>query len=666
MKVIIDKNKRRELMITTRLKIGPLTVVLLAITGIALLTAISIVWAGTGQDGNIKRLEVMESFGRLPLYFIENKGQVDERVRFYEKAGDHSVYFTEEGVYMALYKKEDKGQNTLRIGFGVRTDFISLRPFNANRSLEIIAEERLEGKVNYLIGANPKDWRTDIPIYRKVRYKGLYPGIDLVFYGNQRQLEYDVVVKPGADLSNLSFEIRGANRVSKTEGGDIEIFLPSGGLVIHKKPLVYQEVGGEKREIDGSFRVEKRGDVYAFMFEVKDYDRGSPLIIDPLVLSYSTYLGGGDDDSGYGIAVDSNGNAYVTGFTYSADFPLKNAYQGSRKGLGDAFVTKIDTTQSGANSLVYSTYLGGGDDDYGYGIAVDSNGNAYVTGGTYSTDFPIKNAYQGSNAGEYEAFVTKLSSGGNSLIYSTYLGGSSYDYSYGIAVDSNGNAYVTGLTNSTDFPIKNAYQGYYSDSGDTFVTKIDTTQSGANSLVYSTYLGGGNYDEGYGIAVDLNGNAYVTGYTNSANFPIKNAYQGYYSGWGDAFVTKIDTTQSGANSLIYSTYLGGGKGDSGLGIAVDSNGNAYVTGETRSTNFPTRNAYDNTCGTDGNCNYDGTYSYSDAFVTKIDTTQSGTNSLIYSTYLGGGKSDSGLGIAVDSNGNAYVTGETWSTNFPTQ
>jgi len=328
-----------------------------------------------------------------------------------------------------------------------------------------------------------------------------------------------------------------------------------------------------------------------------------------------------------------------------------NAYQ-SDQGGWDAFVTKLDTTKSGAASLIYSTYLGGGVGDAGRGIAVDSSGCAYVTGDTWGSAFPIKNEYQ-AHQGSDDAFVTKIDttkSGAASLIYSTYLGGASGEAGRGIAVDSSGCAYVTGDTWGSAFPIKSEYQA---DQGglDAFVTKIDTTKSGAASLIYSTYLGGASGDTGSGIAVDSSGCAYVTGRTDSSDFPTQNAYQGDL-GETDAFVTKLS---AGGSSLQYSTYLGGDDDDSGVGIAVDSKGCAYVTGETLSTDFPTQNAYQEDLG--------GLLGFPDAFVTKLSA---GGSSLEYSTYLGGGDYDIGHGIAVDSSGCAYVTGQTLSEDFPTE
>jgi hypothetical protein len=382
------------------------------------------------------------------------------------------------------------------------------------------------------------------------------------------------------------------------------------------------------------------------------------LVIDP-TLAYSTYLGGKGGDHGYCIAVDDSGNAYVGGsvssffetpFLPKIDFPQKNEipidsnFEGS---LG--FVTKLNTNLSGAASLLYSTLLGGhrqdqiaADTDIA-GIAVDASANVYVTGTTNAADFPLLNELQGSQRGVDDAFVTRLdtnASGAASLIYSTYLGGSDQDRGFGIDVTSSGLAYVTGYTDSADFPLMNAY-----DSGPpnsilvAFVTKLDTNTSGSSSLLYSTFLGGNDTSQGNGIATDGGGGAFVVGITKATDFPLKNQYQSDQPG-DDAFVTRINTLSSGASSLVYSTYLGGSGSDLGLAIAQRA-GFAFVTGETRSTDFPLKHEFQT-----------GLHGSSDAFVTRLNTNATGAASLDYSTYLGGANDDRGTGIAVDSLSNA--------------
>jgi hypothetical protein len=473
-----------------------------------------------------------------------------------------------------------------------------------------------------------------------VRYSEVYPGIDVVYYGNQRRLEYDFVVEPGRNPDAIALEFAGAEKMEvEPETGDL--LLGIGEKIIRQhKPVVYQETSAGKREVDGRYALRSGGRVG---FEVGEYDRNATLIIDP-VLVYSTFLGGnGSQEQGKSIAVDSTGNAYVAGFTESADFPTANAAQGTNRGAFDVFVTKLNAAGS---ALVYSTYLGGSGSELCQALAVDSTGNAYVTGSTVSTDFPTVNAIQSTTGspGASDAFVAKLSTSGSALVYSTYLGGTGFEAGISIAVDSTGNAYVTGFTESTNFPIANALQSTFGPPADAFVTKLNAAGS---ALVYSTFLGGIGQDQGESIAVDSAGNTFVTGYTHSNDFPTLNALQGTPGGDRDAFVTKLNAAGS---ALVYSTYLGGSDLDVSESMAVDSAGNAYLTGMTHSANFPTANALQSALG-----------GLADSFVTKLNATGS---ALVYSTYLGGNEHDVGYGIAVDPAGNASVTGFTVSTNFP--
>ena len=427
----------------------------------------------------------------------------------------------------------------------------------ANPAPQLTGSDELPGKSNYFIGNDPAKWRTNVPNYAKVKYADVYPGIDLAYYGNQRQLEYDFVVSPGADPQSIRLAFDGDEKQRIDDHGDLALEAKGGEIRMHR-PVVFQQIDGSRRNIAANFVLRSGREVG---FEIARYDATKPLIIDP-VLSYSTYLGGSSGDLGYGIAVDSSGNAYVTGGTTSVDFPTANAFQSALGGpsiVGHAFVTKLNAAGS---AVVYSTYLGGSGGEFGYGIAVDSSGNAYVTGSTESTNFPTANAFQAAKRGSGNAFLTKLNPAGSALVYSTYLGGTNFDAGRGIAVDSSGSAYVTGFTASPDFPTANAFQaaygGYLSNA---FVTKFNATGS---ALLYSTYLGGnrgGDYgDWGIGIAVDSSGNAYLTGYASSPDFPIVNAFQtannccdGEYT--GDAFVTKLNP----GGSAVYSTHLGGSR-----------------------------------------------------------------------------------------------------------
>jgi len=599
-----------------------------------------------------RKAEVIKTYGKLSLYFIENKGQVDGQVRFYERGGGHTTFFTGDGVVLALTKsgsRVEKTSHNKRTKDGERkndkeaiTEALSLSFVGANKDAKITAEGRMPGHVNYFIGNDRSKWHSNIPTYEAVTYKDLYKNIDISFYGNNKDLEHDVIVRPGGDPSSVRLAYKGIKGLKITEDGDLEVSLEH-GKIIEKRPLIYQEIEGRRVAVEGGYRIlsDKDG-AFAYGFEVASYDMTKDVVLDP-VLEYSTYLGGSYDVTGSeGIAIDSAGAAYVTGYTASTDFPLVNPIQATQSGSYDAFVTKINPAGS---AIVYSTYLGGSDYDYSYDISVDSAGNAYVTGYTASPDFPLINPLQDFLKGGSDAFVTKINSAGSAFYYSTYLGGNDYDYGQGISVDSAGNAYVTGLTPSSDFPIINPVQwAFGGGTEDAFVSKITPTGS---ALVYSTYLGGTDFDSGNSIAVDSTGAAYVTGSTTSPDFPLINPLQAILDGGSDAFITKINPTGS---ALVYSTYIGGMNFDLGHDIAVDNTGAAYVTGSTTSQDFPLLNPAQWIFG-----------GIEDAFVTKITPTGS---ALVYSTYLGGSDLDEGFGIAVDSAGTAYVTGYTWSNDLP--
>ena len=649
------------------------------------------------QPNAVTQAQVSAAYGQLPLSFEANQGQTDTQVNFLSRGSGYTLFLT-------------PSEAVLSLAAGDMNDVVRMRIVGADPDAPSTGLKTQAGHTNYLIGDDPSQWHTEVANYGKVEYQNVYSGIDLVYYGNQRRLEYDFVVAPRADPNVIELAFDGVRSMELGRGGNL-ILHTAGGDLVKDAPVVYQEIDGSRHTIAGRYLLDD-GQV---RFEVGTYDHSLPLVIDP-ILSYSTYLGGKGIDHGYSIAVDATGNAYVTGDTNSINFPTKNPLQASNGGYGDVFVSKLNAT---GTALVYSTYLGGSNTDVGKSIAVDSSGNAYVAGYSVSTNFPTTpGALQTLIAGgTWDGFVAKLNDTGSGLVYSTYLGGSNQDKIYGVAVDTVGNAYVTGATQSTNFPTANALQATLSGGADGFVAELNAmgsalvystycggsandipnaiavdgsgnayvtgstgstnfptttgafqlTPGGQNDafitkltaggigLAYSTYLGGSTTDVGYGIAVDSVGNAYVTGYTSSTNFPTTlGAFQATLSGGTgdtDAFVIKLSPTGSG---LIYSTYLGGSTGaDYGYGIAVDSSGNAYMTGETRSNNFPVKNALQS--------NYAG--GGADAFVTQLSATGSG---LVYSTYIGGSAGDTGYGIAVDSTGNAYVTGTTSSTNFPTK
>ncbi|WP_309495554.1 SBBP repeat-containing protein [Mechercharimyces sp. CAU 1602] len=471
-------------------------------------------------------------------------------------------------------------------------------------------------------------------------YKNVWEGIDLHFYEWQGKLKYDILLQPGADITSIRLRYQTANHVEIDSNQNLNVIF-SHGAIQEKQPLSFQAEASVP--LSTRFLLDEDGSIG---FAIDDeYDPTLPLTIDPIVI-YSTYLGGSSIESGTGIEVDSDRNSYITGVTSSTDFPVTSgAFQSTFAGDRDAFVTKMNAT---GTSLIYSTYLGGTDDDAANGIDVDSMGNAYVTGTTMSTDFPITSgSFQTTFMGFENAFVTKLNSTGTSLLYSTYLGRSGSNGSSSIAIDTANNAYVFGTTNSNLFPVTSgAFQTIRPGSQDTFITKFNATGS---SLIYSTYLGGGNADTSNDIVVGSSGNAYVIGTTSSADFPVTSgAFQTTFGGSNDAFVTKMNTT---GTALVYSTYLGGNNIDLGGEIDVDVDERAYVTGRTSSTNFPTTaNSFQPTFA-----------GVQDVFVSKFNTSGS---ALVYSTFIGGRGGESGFGISVDPFGNAWVTGSTSSTNFP--
>ena len=675
---------------------------------------------------NVKatRPREVENYGKLRLSFEVNQGQTEGQVKFLARGQGYTLFLTSQEAVLSLQKFEGSGRQDGRLekpgseliadryalfnnrspmgteraqlsdAQRVTSTMLQMKLVGANAEARVKGMEELPGKSNYFIGNDPKKWRTNIPTYGKVRMENVYPGVDLVYYGDQGQLEYDFVVQPGTDPEAIKLALRSTPTSDGAAGsensppakiernGDLLVRV-NGGEVRFHKPVIYQPASSNDAQktkdripVDGQFTINTQNEIG---FAVLDYDKTKPLVIDP-VLSYSTYLGGGGYSDGFeynqasAIAVDSSGSAYVTGFTRSPNFPTTLTSYEPAMPPGCApqydspctfvYVTKFSADGS---SLVYSTFIG----NYasGYGIAVDGSGSAYITGSAGSGFPTTPNAFQPGNRNTGSAFVTKLSPDGSALDYSTYLAGTGGDTGYGIAVDSSGNAYVTGQTYSHDFPTANPIQATnHSASGsNAFVAEINASGS---ALVYSTYLGGSYSnpsvccfgDVGSGIAVDASGGAYVVGSTSSTDFPTANAFQptnhGTANAYGatiNAFVGKISP---GGSALVYSTYLGGSgaNGDNGTAVAVDASGNAYVTGNTSSADFPTTpNAFQTT-------RPNSNVYLSHVFVTKFSSDGS---ALIYSTYLGGSNDDGGNGIAVAAPGFAYVTGFTASSDFPT-
>ena len=639
------------------------------------------------------RAHVAASYLNLPLRFEANRGQANSQVKFLSRGSGYSLFLLATEAVLALRSADRRTVNDesepRRSAFSLRPSSFSalrMRLVGAGPAPRIEGLGELPGKSNYFTGRHPEQWRTQVPAYARVKYQAVYPGVDVVYYGHQRQLEYDFIVAPGADPGAIRLAFTGANKITVDAEGNLVLRTGAGQVRIHR-PKVYQEAGGKRREISGSY---VRTGRHAFGFRVGDYDVTRPLVIDP-ILSWSTYLGGNGEDIGRGIAVDASGNAYVTGSTTSTDFPTRNplqpVYRGGGDFLGDVFVTKVNAA---GTALLYSTYLGGAGEDNGLSIAVDASGNAYVTGDTSSPDFPTRNPLQSSLNGREDAFIAKLNPDGSALVYSTWLGGRFNESGYKIVVDASGGAYVAGYTTSPDFPTVNPVQSTFSGFQNGFVARLNPA---GTALVYSTFLGGGGDESAvaHGIALDAAGNMYVTGLTNSTSFPTRNPVQATYGGNQDAYVTKLNPSGS---AIIYSTYLGGNGEDIGRGIAVDAAGNAYVTGLAASPDFPLVNPLQRTPGGGfaAKLNPVGSLIYStyingigrrvavdavgnawvtgldysgvnqDAFVRKLNAEGS---ALVYSTLWGGSRDESGLDIAVDGLGNAWVTGFTRSSDFPT-
>jgi hypothetical protein len=634
-------------------------------TKLAIPTAMLLAVTQLGGPNGAPQKQRPVTWAALPLSFEVNRGQAEARFHFLAHGPGYTLSFGRGEVVVGL-TGPSQGRHARDAGFRLTMQFVGSKSAPAVSGLA-----ELPAKANYFIGNDRKNWITNIPTYAKVRYEELYPGIDLICYGNQQQFEYDFVVRPGADPQAIQMAFPGAERAEVDAGGDLVVHAAHGSIR-QRRPRIYQEVAGLRREVPGGYVLAKDQRV---MFEVSNYDSSRPLIIDPVLIYssnslgaakaiavdargnayitgtslndvfvakldrtgsafvYFMYVGGSGYDEGNGIAVDSTGNAYVTGLTASSNFPTVNAIQANSGGgpsgfPNDAFVAKVDQTGS---TLVYSTYLGGAGIDVGRAIAVDALGRAYVTGGTFSIDFPVANPLQAQLNGPTDAFVAKLDRAGSALVYTTYLGGTGNDEGRGIAVDAAGNAYVTGFTDSTDFPTVNALQTHGVLAA--FVTKLDRAGS---TLVYSTYLGGNDIEEPAAVAVDADGNALVTGGTRSSNFPTVNAVQNEFHGLVDVYVAKLDRSGS---SLVYSTYLGGSSIDYGYGIAADAAGNAYVTGSTSSSDFPTLNSLQS---------YGGS---TNVLVVKLNR----AGAVVYSTYLSAGN-QLGLGIAVDPAGNVYAAG----------
>jgi hypothetical protein len=616
---------------------------------------VSGLWNCPANAGHLRAIPDFQ-LGKAPLFFIPNRGQIDERVLFYVQGKDTTVYFTAEGLTFVL---SGRPQNWV-----VKLDFIGGR-----RGLLPVGAENAGAVVSYFKG-RPQDWQTNLPTYSKIVYPGVWPGIDLICTGALNRLKYEFIVRPGADPSLIQLAYRGATALGIDKSGCLEVTTPAGKLR-DDAPVAYQEAGGRKWIVSaryelGGMQNERRNPSphrqitgpcgLPYGFRLAGYDRTKPLVIDPAVLVFCGYIGGSDDDLARGVAVDNAGYVYVAGDTRSSEttFPVNAGPDLSYNGTKDVFLAKVN---SDGRSLVYCGYIGGSGDEAAYGLAVDADGNAYVGGCTNSDEstFPATIGPGLTYRGNYDGFVAKVSDSGTGLVFCGYIGGSADDFVHCITVDKNGLAYVAGQTKSdqTTFPVTVGPRLSHTLGNDAFVAKVSASGAG---LVYCGYIGGSGEEDGAGVAVDSSGNAYVSGGTTSdeSTFPVAVGPALTHGGGYDAYVAKVDALGTG---FIYCGYVGGAGFENSCGIAVDSGDNAYIVGHTNSTEqtFPVVVGPDLT--------YNGGY---DVYAAKINA--AGT-ALIYCGYIGGANDDlcyNNNSIAVDDSGCAHVLGYTYSneTSFP--
>ncbi|MFC2171039.1 SBBP repeat-containing protein [Acidobacteriota bacterium] len=569
-----------------------------------------------------RNMQVDTQYGNLPLRFELNRGQADSQVRFMARSSGLILFLTQEG---AVFSPDNPEAPVLRMRFP-----------GSDPEAKIVGQEELSGRTNYFKGRDPKKWLTGVPAYRKVMYKGIYPGVDVVFYGHDGTLEYDFVLAPGADPGSVRIAFDGQDTIKTTDEGNLVLSVP-GGALQSRHPEIYQLVDGKKQLVQGRY-VRKGKNLFGF--QVASYDAGNSLVIDPII-AYSTYLGGRGEDIGEDIVVDGAGSAVIVGHTDSRDFPTESPYQPVIRDKADVFITKL---MPDGQSLAFSTFIGGNEEDWAYGVALDPAGGIFVTGYTMSFDFPVVNPIMPDYQGSYDAFVMKLSADGSMLEYSTYIGGAFIDVGHAIALDDE-DVWVAGITFSTDFPTQNPVQSTRQGSSDVFVLRLSEDLA---AIEYSTYWGGDDIEETTGMSITEMGYVVVSGYTHSEDFPVVNALQQTYGGgFYDGFVFAL---ADGGIAVAFSTYLGGADNDSCFDIDVDGSDNIVVTGSTRSSDFPIVNAFQ-----------PESPAVPDAFVTKI--TEDGS-AIEFSTFLGGSSVDSGRSVAVDVDGYIHIGGNTKSDDFP--
>jgi hypothetical protein len=582
---------------------------------------------------------VLDALAALPLGFEPNVGQAEAGVEYVARGPGYLLTLSPTEAAVVLPDADQP----------LRMELVGSNP-----TPRLTGRDPLPGRTNYLTGGDPATWQSDVPTFATVSYADVWPGVDLIFLGDQRRLRHDFVVGPGTDPSVIAVDFPAA--------AEVTIDPATGDLLVDaarlSRPTIYQDVDGRRRPVEGAFRLLGGAANTQVGFTVGPYDRAQPLVIDPTLVT-SSYLGGAGIDNATAVEVDGGGNVYIVGSTESTDLRTTNPAQATLNGDGsagksDAFVAKLNPE---GTALLFATYLGGTNRDAAAGVAVGTDGSVFVTGVTESDNFPKSTpaAQVAYGGGPSDAFITKLNANGSAVAWSTFLGGDQTDAARAVAVSATGEAFVTGSTNSVGFPTANALQQTppRDDDVDAFVAKVAADGS---SFAFSTRLGGDSDDHGLDIAVDPTGNAYVTGDTRSPGFPTARPVQpgaggsaaGVAGSFSDAFVSKFGPA---GNNLVYSTFLGGSDTDQGTAITVDGEGAAYVTGTTNSPNFPVAAPLQTRKDND-----------TDAFVTKVNPAGS---TLVYSTYLGGGGADTGTGVVVDMLGAATVAGTTGSTNFPT-
>lgn len=598
------------------------------------------------------RARAASLLGNRTPYFEPNRGQMDARVKFYSQAPGYSLFLTASEAVLTF-----AGGTTDKKRSARRTEVVRLKLCDARPNPEIIGAEALSSWSSYFRGSDSTSWRTGIPHYRQVRYRGVYPGIDMVYYGSGPRLEYDFVVSPGADPDHIRMRFSGADKVELGAGGDLLVQVGS-TLLRQSRPIVYQQVataaGIRRVPVEARYRLQRK----EVTFELGAYDRRRELVIDP-VLVYSTLFGGLSLDEIVSVAVDAEGNLIVAGNTTSPEFPITgNAFTGDRQGQADVFVAKLRPSANDPAALLYSSYLGGSSADLLNSMAIDRLGFVYLAGETGSANWPLAGyAFQTQSRGDRDGFVAVLdlrAGGEGSLLYSSFLGGDRVDVATAVVPSAGGIFYVAGYTASLNFPTRDALQDSVRGGWDGFFARVDQNREGQGSLTYCSYLGGDSTDVLTAISLEGPDRLVLAGYSMSEDYPITfGAFQPAMRGKGDGVVSRVDLSKPGLDALTFGSYFGGSDLDVLTAAALTSNGTLFVTGYTLSNDFPVVGGYQ--AARAGGA---------DVFFSRIGLNQPGGPAVTYSTFLGGGDTEVPYSLAVHPDGGVYITGYTLSADFP--